>query len=179
VRRGDAVRWFIDEAYGADDAAWDAMLAAYTAHVAEIAPALPSDLRALATDPRLNLHDARFISVVLDREAETVEMLLALDDDRALRLVFGGAAFVEDDLQAIAYGVGATFGAAHWGSVRTVIRAQEVELAEDGRFLLRLRLWPFHEFGLTFSSFSLVEVPAPPDDGQPGAFSFANEEADD
>lgn len=174
------MRWFTDQAYEADDdVAWDAMLADYTAHLAEIADALPPDLSALATEPRLNLHDARFISVLVDREARTIEMHLALDDDRAVRLHFGGAEFVEENVQAIAFAVCGSFGVTHWGSNRTVIRAQEIELAGDGRFLLRLRLWPFHEFGLTFSSLSLAEEPAPADDGQPGTFAFADEDEDE
>lgn len=179
------MRWFTDEAYDAwgddDEVSWDAMLASYTAHVAAIASSLPADLRALATEPRLHLHDARFVSVVVDREAETIEMLLALFDDegRALRLSFGEAAFVEENLALIAQAVGGSFTTDHWGSTRTIVMAQEVDLADDGQFVLRLRLYPFHEFGLTFRSFSLVEEAAPPDEGQPGAFVFADEpEAD-
>ncbi len=46
--------------------------------------------------------------------------------------------------------------------------------------LLRLRLWPFGEFGLAFSSFSLTERPATADDGRPGEFLFtASEHSDD
>jgi hypothetical protein len=172
------MRWFNDEAYQGDDAAWSALHADYSAHVARIASALPPDLRGLATEPRFDLHDARFISVVVDHEAETIEMHLALDDDRALRLAFAGATFVEENLQAIAYAVGGTFATEHWGTTRTVILAQEVDIAEDGRFALRLRLWPFHEFALVFRSLSLVEQSAPPDDGQPGALLFTDEEAD-
>lgn len=172
------MRWFTNEIYEAwtngDDASWEAMLAAYDKHVATIAPRLPPDLRRLATEERLHLHDAEFTSVVVDREAETIEMVLWHHDDRALRLRFGGATFVEEYVQLIGYAVVGTFG-----ETRTCILAQEIEIADDGRLVLRLRLWPFHEFGIIFQSLELAEEPVVTARGEPARFSYANEPADD
>jgi hypothetical protein len=53
------------------------VLSAYEAHVAEILDDLPRDLAAFAADPRFHLHDARFVSVLVDQDVETVEMVVA------------------------------------------------------------------------------------------------------
>ena len=177
------MRWFTDEAYEHDEAEWDAMLARYDAHIREIADRLPPELATLAKEPRLNLHDARIRSIVVDRQAGTVEMNLTTEPDHSqgfrdvdLHLVFGGATFVPDDLQPVAYAVGATYSSEHWGTTRTEVLAQEVDIADDGRFLLRIRLWPFHEFAIAFATMSLTESPASPDDGRAGSFTFTDEE---
>jgi hypothetical protein len=168
------MRWFTDEMYdwsGADndeDLAWNAMLAAYWTYVTAIADQLPKDLAALATEGRLNLHDAWFEEVRWDREASTIDMRVVVGALR-LRLHFGDAAFTSEDVQKTEFAVEAAFGESPWVT-RTVIRAQEVELAGTGRYLLRLRLWPFHEFGIEFGSFSLSEESAPADGQRPGRF---------
>lgn len=170
------MRWFTDEAYDMDDAEWEAMLTAYQAHVAEIASALPEDLAALASDPKLHLHDARIRRIVVNQVAHVVVMTMDLINDRGLVLTLGGANFVPDNLQAVAYAVGATYSTDHWGTARTAVLAQEIDIAGDNRYLLRLRLWPFGEFGLEFGSFSLEVTSAPADDERPGEFLFADAE---
>jgi hypothetical protein len=168
------MRWFTDEIYEsseaeeAEDVAWNAMLAAYWAYVTAIASQLPKDLAALATEERLNLHDARFEEVRWDREAAKIDMRVVVGALR-LDLHFGDAAFTTEDIQKIEFAVEAVFGESPWVT-QTAIRAQEVEIAGDGRYLLRLRLWPFHEFGIEFGSFSLAEEPAPEHDRRPGRF---------
>jgi hypothetical protein len=146
------MRWYTDAAYE-DDATWDALLAEYGAHLAGLADSLPPDLRALATNPGLNLHDAEFIEVALDPPSKRVEMVVRLGDaDRSwLALRFRDAEIVPDNYQALAYAIGAVYAENDWGGVITTIRAQEVDRS-DGRSVLRLRLWPFHEFAIHFGS---------------------------
>lgn len=91
------------------------------------------------------------------------------------KLSFGDATFVPENLQAVAYAVAATYTTDHWGTTRTEILAHEVDVERDGGYLLRLRLWPFGEFGLAFSSLSLAEESESPDDGGPGVFVFEAE----
>lgn len=74
------MRWFNEEGNEADDFEWDCMLADYHAHVESISAQLSPDLLALATDPRLNSHDARFNEITVDREAPTVEMVIDCGD---------------------------------------------------------------------------------------------------
>jgi hypothetical protein len=178
------MRWFTDEAYAGDHGDWEAALVGYDAHVRRIVDQLPIDLARLASDPRLNLHDGRIRSIIVDQEASTVEMNLTTGADSSqgyghidLRLVFGGARFVPENLQAIAYAIGATFETDHWGTARTAVLAQEIDIADAGRYVLRLRLWPFHQFGLVFDSLSLSEGPAAPDEGGVGKFLFTGEGA--
>ena len=126
---------------------------------------LPHDLAALATDPRFALHDGRFHEVAVDPATQAVTMVIDCGDlqvgYRRLSLSFDGATIVPDDLQRLADAIGAEFRANHWHQRRTVteIRRQEVDVLPDGRYVLRLRLWPFYKFAIEFSGFSLVEVP--------------------
>lgn len=157
------MRWFTDEAYEAGE--WDRLLTDYGAHLDSISPQLPSDLRALATEPSLNLHDARFHEVMVDPELRLIELVVDCGDlqvgYRRATLRFEDATLVPDNVQLLAYAVGAEFRSNHWhrGRAVTEIRAQEVDLAPGGRFVLRLRLWPFYEFAVDFAAVSVVEVP--------------------
>jgi hypothetical protein len=79
-----------------------------------------------------------------------------------------------DNLSRLADAVGAEFRANDWHQRRTVteIQKHEVGVLPDGRYALRLQLWPFYKFAIEFSAFSLVEVPrsarGPPErDGSP------------
>ena len=159
------MRWLTDAAADVDDADWDRRVSAYSEHLADIAPRLPRVTHALATDPVLDLHDGRFELVEVDREAGRVTMVIdagALDMGyRQLALRFDEAAIVPDNLWLLAEAVGASFRPNHWRRERgvTEIRYQEVDLLRDGRFVLRLRLWPFHEFAVEFGAFSYSEVP--------------------
>lgn len=159
------MRWFTDDAYEAEEGDWDRVLAGYQAHVDSISPQLPPDLLCLATQPRLNLHDARFREVRVDREAAAVDLVADCGDlqvgYRRITLRFESATIVPDNLYLLAEAVGAEFRSNHWHRGRTVteIRAQEVDLGDDGKFVLRLRLWPFYEFAVEFAAISLDEVP--------------------
>jgi hypothetical protein len=78
-----------------------------------------------------------------------------------LSLSFDRATILPDDLQRVADAVGAEFRANHWHPRRTVteIFRHQVDVLPDGRCALHLVLWPFHEFSIEFSGFSLVELP--------------------
>jgi hypothetical protein len=159
------MRWFTDEAYEADEPGWLRMLADYRAHLDSIAPRLPPDLLALATEPRLNLHDARFREVRVDRDAAEVDLTIECGDlqvgYRRINLQFGSASIVPDNLYLLAQAIGAEFRSNHWHRQRTVteILAHEVDVRRGGRFVLALRLTPFHEFAIEFATLSLTEVP--------------------
>ena len=49
------MRWFTDDANAGEDTDWDEILAAYSAHLAEVAPQVPPSLAALATDQQHHL----------------------------------------------------------------------------------------------------------------------------
>jgi hypothetical protein len=126
---------------------------------------LPHDLASLATDPRFALKDGRFHEVAVNTTTSAVTMMIDCGDlqvgYRQLSLAFDGATVVPDDLERLAAAVGAEFRANHWHQRRTVteIRKQEVDVLPDGRYVLRLWLWPFYEFAIEFSGFSIVSIP--------------------
>lgn len=167
------MRWFTDEAYDAeDDATWAQMLLDYATHVAAIRADLPPALLELATDPDLHLHDAEFIEVALNPPSKRLEMVVRLGDANRswLRLAFRNADVVPDNYQALGYAIGALYAPTDWGGVVTVIRAQEVETLPLGRFVIRLRLWPFYAFSIEFGSMSLQRLPPSPEPPGPGRF---------
>ena len=159
------MRWFTDEAYEADEPEWLRMLADYRAHIDSIAPQLPPDLLALATEPRLNLHDARFREVRVDRDAAEMDLTIECGylqvGYRRITLHFGSAHVVPDNLYLLAEAIGAEFRSNHWHRQRKVteILAHEVDVRPGGRFALALRLTPFYEFAVEFGTLSLTEVP--------------------
>lgn len=159
------MRWFTDEAYANDGTDWDEVLGAYSSHLAEVGPRLPPALMALATDPRLDLHDGRFREFRIDRKANRIGMAIDCGNlqvgYRRLTLRIDGAAVVPDNLQLLAEAIGAEFRPNHWHQKSSVteIRAIEVDLLPGGRFLLLLRLWPFHEFGIAFDALAIDEHP--------------------
>jgi len=157
------MRWFTDSARADDGDQWESAVAAYADHVRGIAAKLPRDLAMLSSDPRLDLKDGRFREVIVDRAAETVVMTIDCGDlqhgYRRLTLHFLGATVVPDNLALLADAIGAEFRSNHWHSrTSSEVRAQEVDLVADGRYALRLRLWPFHEFAVECSDFRLEET---------------------
>jgi hypothetical protein len=170
------MRWYTDAAYE-DDATWDVMTAEYGVHLGRIADTLPTDLRALATEPDLNLHDAEFIEVAVDPPSRRVEMVVRLGDANrsCLALRFRDAEIVPENYQALAFAIGAIYAENDWGGIITVVRAQEVDRSE-GRSVLRLRLWPFHEFAIHFGSMSLERREPAPDPKGPGRFILTGTE---
>jgi hypothetical protein len=148
---------------------------------AGLARSLPPDLAALATDPRLSLHDGRFHELNVDTRDKRITMVIDCGDlqvgYRRLTLSFEGASIRPDDLQRVAAAVGAEFRPNHWHRARAVTEVLEhkVDVLPDGRFVLRLRLWPFYRFAVEFSGFSLGEVPmADPRPARAGRFTFVH-----
>jgi hypothetical protein len=174
------MRWFTDEAYDAeDDATWDRMLVDYARHLDAIRADLPPDLLALATDPELHLHDAEFIEVAVDPPSKRLEMVVRLGNvERSwLRLAFREADVVPENYQKLGFAIGATYAPNHWGGVITVILAQEIETLRHGRFVFRLRLWPFHAFSIEFGSMSLERLASSPEPRGPGRFILTGTES--
>lgn len=161
VSDGSLMRWFDDAAYEADDESWEATMGTYYAHARSIAPSLPPDLARLALEPALNLHDARFDHVEVDLRGRTVTITVTVAGGRRLTLRFVEATVVPDNLQKLEYAVGAEFRPQHRSQRRgvTEILAQEVDVLPDGRYTLRFRLWPFHQFAVEFADFTLREEP--------------------
>jgi hypothetical protein len=132
---------------------------------AGVVTSLPPDLAALATDPRLSLQDGRFREFTVDAHDRAITIAIDCGNlqvgYRRLTLSFEGASIVPDDLQRMAAAVGAEFRANHWDQGRTVTEVLEhtVGALPNGRFVLRLRLWPFYEFAVEFSGFSLIDIP--------------------
>ena len=135
------MRWFNEAADEADDdGAWERLLDDYFAHVQRIAPHLPPDLARLALEPQLNLHDARFERVEIDLDNSTATIVVNAGDLQAgyrrISLAFTGARVVPDNLQLLGYAVLAEFRPRRWSRYPSVteIRAQEVDLAANGRY---------------------------------------------
>lgn len=173
------MRWFTDAAYDAEDeATWAQMLLDYASHVDGIRAHLPPALLELATDPELHLHDAEFIEVALDPPSNRLEMVVRLGNAKRswLRLAFRDADVVPDNYQALGYAIGAIYARTDWGGVITVILAQEIETLPLGRFVLRLRLWPFYAFSIEFGSMSLERLPSSPERLGPGRFILTGTE---
>jgi len=170
------MRFFTDEAER-DDGEWGRRVSAYSEHLATIKSGLPEDLKALATEPAFDLHDGRFVLVELDRTTKRLTVLVDVGSMqvgyRRLSMTFDAAEIAPDNLHLLAEAVGASFSPNHWhtGIAVTEIRWQEVDIKSDGRFVLRLRLWPFHEFEIRFGavSQSVEELPSRPA-ARPGRF---------
>ncbi|MEX2546311.1 MAG: hypothetical protein WD830_00820 [Chloroflexota bacterium] len=160
------MRWFSAESDEMDDAGWDRALADYAKHVAAIASRLPRDLARLATDTSIGLHDGHIEEIVVERGSREVLLVVARDDVHII-LEFQDATIVSDDLQRLAYAVGAQFQSDHWGEATTQIFAQEIDISDNGRFVLRIRLWPFHQFAIEFGDVHLRTAPGE-DKGNPG-----------
>ena len=107
------MRWFTEEAYEAEDDTWDQMFHDYEAHIARIMPRLPRDLARLAADPALNLHDASVREVRVDAERRHIVLEISAGDllvgYRNLTVEFEDAEFDPDNLQAVAFAVGAEY----------------------------------------------------------------------
>lgn len=168
------MRWFTDAAFYGDD--WDAVLQEYGRHLDQLMPSLSPQLAEFVSEPRLNLHDAEFRRVEIDQAARLVTIVVTTGylqvGYRELKLRFIDAEVVPDNLQALAYAVGARYHTDHWGDTITTILYEELDRLPDDRFVLRLRLWPFYAFSVEFAEFELAEAPAGPHARTPGTLTF-------
>jgi len=111
------------------------------------------------------MHDAYPIDIDINVPAETVRIVVDATTPEGewhrLSLFFEEAAVVPDNFQRLAFAVGAQFRATDaFGPTATIIHYQEIDLADDGRYVLRLRLWPFHEFEVWFGRLATTDVPS-------------------
>ena len=147
-----------------DDEDWEDRLAAYSSHLDVIGPQLPAEVLALAREERFDLHDGRFVELDINVPAETVRIVVDASTPEGewhrLSLLFEGASVVPDNLQRLGFAVRAEFRPTRWSRYRTttIIHYQEVDIADDGRYVLRLRLWPFHEFAVLFRKLSSTDA---------------------
>ena len=156
------MRWLDPDLYDED---WDRRLAEYSVHLDALATLVPSEIIDLARDPRFDLHEAHFVEVDVDVPAATVRLVTdAVTPDgewHRLSLSFEGASVVPENFQKIAFALGAEYRATGgFGPAGTIIHYQEVDRAADGRFVLRLRLWPFHEFEVLFRRVTSTDAPS-------------------
>jgi hypothetical protein len=148
-----------------DDEDWDRRLAEYSAHLDALTPSLPPEIVDLARNARFDLHDAQFVEVAVDVPAETVRLVADAATPEGewhrLSLFFEGASVLPENFQKIAFALGAEYRATGgFGPTETIIHYQEVDRAADGRFVLRLRLWPFHEFEVWFRGVTSTDRPS-------------------
>jgi len=147
-----------------DDGEWANRLAEYSAHLDAMSPALPAEVLDLARNGRFDFHDAQFVEAEVDVPAEKVRLVADAVTPQGewhrLTLHFEGATVVPENYQKLAFALGALYRTTgRFGSTGTVIHYQEVDRAPDGRFILRLRLWPFHEFEVWFRRVASTDVP--------------------
>jgi len=144
-------------------------------------PRWPKALRHFA-EPSYYLHDARIRLVQIDPDDRTADLAVEVGrdrlGDRRLQLHFRDAEVVPPQIQSLEMAVTAEFHR-EGGSTFTDIIDEEIDEARDGRFVLRLRLWPFHEFAIELGAFEFEEETLP--DGVfrgPGRFVWVRWESE-
>ncbi len=171
------MRWFtdwLDQDPEVTDEDHRRATAAYLEHVRSILPALPADLGRLALEPGLHLHDAQFRRVAVDPDRRIIELTVDtgyLDVGyRRLWMRVENATLSPEDFPRLEFAVTARYRRQGYEHV-TEILDQEVDILADGRFVLRLRLYPFHDFAVEFEGFTLQETPlAERGPNEPAAF---------
>jgi hypothetical protein len=156
------MEWFTEDADD-DQAVLNRNLAAYSARLAEIREQLPSALASIALDPRFGLQDGRINEVSVNTGTKRVVMSVTVGDIqlgyRQLQLRFEGATIIPEDYQLLSAALRAEFQPDHWhhGRAITEVGNHEVDLLDDGRFVIRMRLRPFHTFGIEFDSLEMSD----------------------
>lgn len=179
------MKWFDDRAHETGGSALRRAEARYRKHLSGIRASLPAEAQRLATDPSLELRGGRFRKLTVDTSARRVELIVSSGDLRLgyrdVQLAFAAARIIPDDLRTTADAVTAQFGSTHWhpsGAV-TEIRDSEIDRQSERRWILRLRLHPFHEFAIVFGQLSLVAVDVAERPTGPGVFHLVTTERRD
>jgi hypothetical protein len=150
--------FFTDEALDGDDDAWSATQRAYAGHIESLRATLPSEVLRLALDPDVSLADG-YIRVFEANAASRFVRLVVVRGITQMTLRFKGGEVVPPNLYLLACAIGAEYHAGrHFGRVLSTIREQELDLHTDRRLLLRLRLHPFHTFGIAFQDLEPIEL---------------------
>ncbi len=169
------MRWFRGDA-GLEEKVAEA----YELHLQRVWKQLPPTIRRIAGEPGHTLHDGRIRWLQVDLPGSRVLMHVVIDDEqegqRVLRLKFFNAVIEPQHLLRLEYAVIALF-VSPYGTTSTQIRYQEVDLDEAGRYVLRLSLWPFHEFAIHFGRVTLIETPSEQGEVRPGQFDLISEPA--
>ena len=139
-----------------DDRSFEEALGDYWRHVAEISPRLSPTTRLLAQ--HLNLHDARFKSVIVEPDSRRAELHLRCGDLQVgyfdLTLMYGNASVAEVER-------GSDSVAIIVSDHRTEILYDEVTIAEDGFIEHNLLCWPQGEICIRYSDLSVSVRDAP------------------
>jgi len=153
------MQWFTGDLadYGSEE---DVALAirSYEGHLAKIEPILPADLRRLARDPALSLLDGRIRSFNYDTATRQLRIAIEIGDQSSgyseLVAMFQGAELIPQDFQRLRYALVAEFREDKWKTVSEVVD-EEIDTAPNHRLVIRLRLFPFYEFAVQFSSIEI------------------------
>ena len=175
-------RWFDAHIWhGADttDEECNRISRAYWEHVQKDSIGWPDALRRFALEPRYYLHDARIRLAEIDPDGRTIDLTVEVSRNdlggRRLELHFRNAVVVPPNIQALEMAITAEFHR-DGGSSFTDIIDEEVDHDHDPDrpYVLRLRLWPFHEFAIEFGVFEFDEEPlTEPVFRGPGRFVWA------
>ena len=173
----DAHRW-----HGADTTEEETagIVKAYWKHVQNDGLRWPDALRRFA-EPGYYLHDARIRLAELHADALTIDLTVEVHNEergtRRLILHFRDAVIAPPNIQALGLAITAEFHRDR-GSSFTDIVDEEIDETPDGRYILRLRLWPFHEFTIEFGAFEFdEELLSGPVFSGPGRFVWADQES--
>jgi hypothetical protein len=171
------MRWY-RQPHLPGDPEWQESDAAYADHLRVLRPRLPPPIVALASEPAFHLSGGRIAEMTMNTRSQTIGLSVDVGDAqvgyRRAHIHFSAATIQPDDLRLTADAIGATFRPNHWHPRATSeVLATEVDLAGD-RYVLRVRLWPFHEFELEFAAITMSheELEARPP-VRPGQFVVA------
>ncbi|MCP3099862.1 hypothetical protein LZ198_13385 [Myxococcus sp. K15C18031901] len=131
--------------------------AAYSRHLAEIAPRLRDGAEVLVS--AVNLHDGQVQG--WQGPSEGVFELRALIGDLQVGYEFITLRYRDADLIGVPPHDFSALGLTHPGAG---LLYAEVDIAEDGRFEHRVLCWPDSEFGVRFRSVEVTRRPASPED---------------
>src|SRR5689334_6978234 len=127
-------------------------IAAYEQHLGEIRPRLPAAVRVLANE--LHLADARVRRVVLDRPGRELRVELRCGSE--------GGGWFDLDLTYLGVVVDAADVAILAAAARdpkTLLAADEVDLAGSHTFLHRILFWPYRDCEVMFRALALRMLP--------------------
>ena len=127
-------------------------IAAYEQHLGRIRPVLPATVRVLANE--LHLAEGRVRRVVLDRAVRELRFELRAGSERGgwfdLDLTYLGAVLDAADVAVLA---------AAARDSRTLVAADEVDVAGENTWLHRFLFWPYRDCEIMFRALALRMAP--------------------
>lgn len=149
------MKWFTESFHRCDlsDEEMGHICEWYQQYMNRLSLELPGNLAVLTT---INLHDGYVVRFEVSKSTNLIEMTVLRGDLQS------GYSYV-----TIHFYGGVIFGAEDEDVVRWLrnseIIYEELEVI-DSRCELRLLLWPYREFGISFSSVGISQAPASPED---------------